>query len=142
MNVDAQTIDEYFANTGERENDLRSLDKLIQKYAPNLTQVLFHSTGSSVIGYGVVPYQTKSMKEPGEWPLISIANQKNHMALYICALTNGEYIAEKYKDSLGKVSTGKSCIRFKQYSDLNTLTLRNILKDLNAQYLRGEVLYA
>lgn len=54
--------------------------------------------------------------------------KKNYISIYICALEQGEYIAEKYKRLLGKVSVGKSCIRFKKLEDLNLNELKNILK--------------
>ncbi|MEK7618447.1 MAG: hypothetical protein AAB410_04875 [Patescibacteria group bacterium] len=47
---------------------------------------------------------------------------------YVCALENGEYIAEKYKKQLGKVSVDRSCIRFKKLEDINLEFLKNILK--------------
>jgi len=41
---------------------------------------------------------------------------------------DGVYIAEYYKDQLGNVSVGKSCIRFKKIEDLDIKTLQKILK--------------
>ena len=38
--------------------------------------------------------------------------QKRHLSLYICAVVDGGYIAEARAERLGKVSCGKSCIRF------------------------------
>jgi len=43
-------------------------------------------------------------------------------------LDNGEYVAEKNKHELGKVSVGKSCIRFKKVGDLNLDALKKIIK--------------
>lgn len=94
MNIQADTIDEYFAKTDERETDLRQLDELIRKSAPHLKRVLFKNMGNGVaIGYGLMAYQSGAVKEPGEWPLLALANQKHYMALYVCALIDGEYVA-------------------------------------------------
>jgi len=41
---------------------------------------------------------------------------------------HGEYIAEKHKKELGKVSVGRSCIRFKKVEDLNLKTLEKVIK--------------
>jgi hypothetical protein len=48
--------------------------------------------------------------------------------VYVCAVVDGKYIAETYKDDLGKVKVGKSCINFKKLSDLNFDTLKKVLK--------------
>jgi hypothetical protein len=47
--------------------------------------------------------------------------------LYVCAVHNGEYLAEKHAKELGKVSVGKSCIRFKKVEDLNLPVLKKII---------------
>lgn len=39
-----------------------------------------------------------------ERPIISLANQKNYISLYVCSIENSEYLAEKNKSKLGKVS--------------------------------------
>jgi hypothetical protein len=120
VNVQVKTRDEYFKSAGD--------DALIQKAAPKLKPVLFGGMTGMWLGYGMMPYQSKSMKEPGEWPVIAVANQKNYVSLYVTAVENGEYVAEKYKATLGKVSVGKSCIRFKKFEDLNLGGLNKLIK--------------
>lgn len=142
MNIQANTVDEYFAKTDEREPTLRELDALIRKSAPHLQRTLFKNMGNGVaIGYGMMPYQSSAMKEPGEWPLVALANQKHYMTLYICALIDGQYVAEKYKKELGNVNIGRSCIRFKKLEDIHRTALEKILIDLDARYAAGEKLY-
>ena len=143
MKIEVKTIDEYFIKTDEREQELRVIDKLIRDTAPKLPRVLFANMGGgAAIGYGIIPYQSSSMKQPGQWPILALANQKNYMALYVCALTNGKYIAETRKDELGKISVGRSCIRFKKVSDLNLGTVKSIVKDLERRYEIGEKLFS
>lgn len=138
----ANTREEYFAAADEREPDLRQLDMLIQEAAPHLKPTFVKSDYMTMLGYGMMPYQTKSMKEPGEWPLIALAAQKNHLSLYVCAVEkDGQYIAEKLQPRLGKVSCGKSCIRFKKVEDLNQETVRDMLAELDKRYAAGEKLY-
>jgi hypothetical protein len=80
-----------------------------------------------MLGYGNFKY--KNYKgEVIDWPTVALANQKNYISLYVCAVDNGQYIAEMYKDKLGKVSVGKSCIRFKKIEDLNLETLKKVIK--------------
>jgi hypothetical protein len=47
----------------------------------------------------------------------------------VCALNDGQYVAEKYKDQLGKVNVGRSCIRFRKIEDINLSILEAVLKE-------------
>lgn len=62
-----------------------------------------------------------------DWPIIALASQKNYISVYVCASDGKEYIAEKYKDKLGKVSVGKSCIRFKKLEDVDLNVLKEVV---------------
>lgn len=69
-----------------------------------------------------------------EWPVIALASQKNYVSVYVCAVDNGEYIAEKYKKDLsskagsGNVSVGKSCIRIKNLEDVDLKVLKKVIQ--------------
>jgi hypothetical protein len=93
------------------------------------------------IGFGMMPYHSSSMKTPGTWPLLGLANQKHYMALYVCAVIDGQYVAERHKDKLGNVDIGRSCIRFKKLSDVNLDFLASMLQELDVRYQRGEKLF-
>jgi len=140
MRIVAKSKAEYFDLSGERASDLVEVDRLILKYAPDVKPVDFDKFEYG-IGYGMMKYQSKSMKEASDWPLLALAVQKNHMALYACAVLDGEYVAEKYANKLGKVNCGKSCIRFKKASDLDETGLATMLKELNEHYKSGKKLY-
>lgn len=131
--VAAKTVDEYLASVPEdRKETINFLHEFIQKSAPSLKPHFAYN----MLGYG--SFQYKNYKgDVIPWPTVSLANQKNYISLYICAVENGEYIAEKYKQSLansvgkaklGKVSVGKSCIRFKKVGDLNLDALKEVIK--------------
>ena len=106
----------------ERKDIILTVDKLIQKTVPSLKPYFTYN----MLGYGA--FKTKNYKkEIIEWPVIALASQKNYISLYVCAILNGKYLAEDYKDRLGKVSVGKSCIRFKRLDDLNIDTLKKLL---------------
>jgi Domain of unknown function (DU1801) len=141
MNIDAKTREEYFVKTGEREPELRELDKLVREAAPDLEPVLFGGMSGKMLGYGMQSYKTKSMKEESQWPVVALAAQKNYISLYICALVDGQYMAEVYENRLGKVSCGKSCIRFKRLEDLNLDTTKDMLVEINRRFKNGDKLY-
>ncbi len=137
MKLEASSIEEFFNACGERETEMRKLDELIRSTAPSLKRQFHSSPSITMIGYGMFEYKTKS-GGGGEWPVVAIAPQKNHIGLYICAVKDGKYIAEIYKDKLGKVNTGKSCIRFKKSDDLNLDTVKKILKDIESDIKSGK----
>ena len=122
--VKAKSVQEYFDMLPpERRTQVEFLDTFIRKSAPGLKRAFSHN----MPGYGSFKYKNYK-KEIINWPIIALASQKNYISIYVCALEGGEYLAEKYKDELGKVSVGKSCIRFKKMKDLNLKTLKKIVK--------------
>lgn len=128
MRVDAKTIEEYFTKAGEREPMLRELDGLIQKNAPKLDRKIFANMGGgAAIGYGMMPYKFAN-GTISEWPLIALANQKNYVAVYVCAIKDGEYLAESHRENLGKASIGKSCIRFNKMEKINLDGLAEVIR--------------
>lgn len=122
--VKATSSKEYFAMLPEeRRKSMEFLHKFIRDTAPSLKPNFLYN----MPGYGSFPYKN-AKKEMIGWPIIALASQKNYISLYVCAVEKGEYIAEKNKDTLGKVSVGKSCIRFKKIEDLNLKTLEKVIK--------------
>lgn len=120
----AKTIKEYFSMLPtERREPMEFLHKFIQKTAPKLTPNFLYN----MPGYGSFKYKNHK-KEILNWPVIALASQKNYISLYVCAVDKGAYVAEKHKKELGKVSVGRSCIRFKKISDLNLKTLEKVLR--------------
>jgi hypothetical protein len=80
-----------------------------------------------MIGYGSFGY-LDSKKQKRDWPIIALANQKNYISIYVCGIAGEQYVAEKYEQELGKVSVGRSCIRFKKVEDVNLDTLKIVLQ--------------
>jgi uncharacterized protein YdhG (YjbR/CyaY superfamily) len=122
--VKAGSVASYIAGLpAERQAPIKALDKLIRKAVPKLKAHFAYN----MIGYGSFKYLNYK-KELIHWPTVALASQKNHYSIYLCALEDGKYIAEKYKKELGKVSVGKSCIRFKRPEDLDQKGLLKALR--------------
>lgn len=122
--VKAKSVKEYInALEPGRRSQILFLDDLIKKTSPNLKPHFAYN----MPGYGTFKYLNYK-KEEIDWPVIALASQKNYISIYVCALEGNVYIAEKYKDKLGKVSVGKSCIRFKDVKDLNLDELTKVIK--------------
>ena len=120
----AESVEEYLLSVPEdRKKDIDFIHDFIQKTVPGLKPYF----ASNMIGYGSFQY-LDSKKQIREWPIVALANQKNYISIYVCAITGDQYVAEKYEKELGKVSVGKSCIRFKKREDVNFDTLKNVLK--------------
>jgi hypothetical protein len=141
MHINVASREEYFEAAGPREGELRQVDAIIREYAPALIPGMSSGMGGSMLGSGEQPYQTTSMKEPGVWPVLLLAAQKRYLSLYVCAVIEGEYVAERYASELGNVSCGKSCIRFTKIDKLNLDTLKKMLNEVNVRYTAGEKLY-
>lgn len=119
----ATSVEEYLLGLDkERREIVEYLHNFIQKNAPQLTARFAYN----MLGYGSFPCRNYK-KELIDWPVIALASQKNYVSLYVCATDGSGYLAEKFKDTLGKVSVGKSCIRFKKIEDLNLTTLKKII---------------
>ncbi len=122
--VKAKSVKEYIAMLPEeRRVVVKFLDAFIKKTAPKLKSHFAYN----MLGYGSFKYKNHA-KKIIDWPTVAVANQKGYISLYVCAVEGGKYIAEKHAKDLGKVSVGKSCIRFKKIEDLNLKTLSKVIK--------------
>src|SRR3989344_4718288 len=122
--IKAGSVKEYLdAVPDERKEIMLFLHNFIKKTSPKLKSHFAYN----MLGYGSFPYLNYK-KEVVQWPVIALANQKNYVSLYVCSIDNGTYVAEKYKKELGKVSVGKSCIRFKKLEDINLPVLKKVIQ--------------
>jgi hypothetical protein len=122
--VKATTVEEYLAQVPpERQEIINSIHKLIKDTVPALKPHFAYN----MLGYGSFKYKDYKKRDI-DWPVIALANQKNYVSLYVCAVKDGEYLAEKHKDELGKVNVGRSCIRFKKIEDLYLENVKKVLK--------------
>lgn len=121
--TEAKTPDEYIAKIDEpRRDQIQLLHDLIRKTVPSQKPYII----SGMIGYGSIHYKTTSGRE-GDWCIIALANQKNYISVYICASDGKEYVAEKFKEALPKATIGRSCIRFKNPSDIDLDILKKVI---------------
>jgi hypothetical protein len=121
--VKAGSVEEYLAMLPqERRREILALDGLIKRVAPSLKRHF----AVNMIGYGSFKYKNYK-REIVDWPIVAVASQKNYISVYVCSIVDGRYVAEMFKDKLGKVSVGKSCIRFKKLDDVNLDGLGKII---------------
>ena len=132
---------DWFAAAGPREGELRSVDALVMAAAPGIDRQLVPMGSGHVLGYGLMPYRPRSAKETVQWPLIALAAQKRHLSLYVCAVVDGAYLAESRAGLLGRVSCGKSCIRFTSLDRVDTVALDQLVRDAVASTAEGRNAY-
>lgn len=113
----------------ERGDDLRKLDAAIRQRMPNAERHLYEGTfwgGSDqqIVGYGVMDYRNRSGDDV-EWFMVGLAEQKNHISMYVNAVEDGEYLLGQYEGKLGKARLGSASIAF---SSLEDIELDNLLE--------------
>jgi len=123
MQSKAKTVTQYLAELpADRRKAIEQVRAMIRKHLPKGYEEMMQY---GMIGYAVPlklypPGYHCKKDEP--LPFLSLASQKNNMALYMFCL----YVDEKdraqfqkeYKASGKKLDMGKSCIRFKKPEDL------------------------
>ncbi len=120
----AKSVEEYLKMVpADRTKEIDFLHDFIQKAVPKLKPYY----ASNMIGYGTFHY-LDSKKQKKDWPIISLANQKNYISIYVCTIVEDNSLAEKIKSDFGKLSKGVSCIRFKNLNEINLETLKTVLR--------------
>jgi hypothetical protein len=135
-------IEAWFDAAGPRGEELRRVDALVMEAAPGIDRQLVPVGAAGMLGYGLMPYKPRSAKETTMWPLIALAAQKRHLSLYVSAVVDGDYLAETRADRLGKVSCGKSCIRFTSLDEVDTEELSALVRDAVAATAAGDNAYS
>ena len=123
---------------GVRE-DIGTLDAEIAGVMAGQERVLWEGvfwggTNQHIIGYGTYHYVGRSGAS-GEWFIVGLAVQKNHLSLYVNASEDGMYLGKRYAERLGKVKAGSANLTFKRAADLDLAVLRELVgraRDLTA----------
>jgi len=123
MQSKAKTVDEYLETLpDDRAEIIAALRKVINKNLPKgFEETMQYGMISYVVPHTLYPegYHTNSKDA---LPFISIASQKNHIAVYHMTVYEGAlhdwFVKEFKKHSDKKLDMGKSCIRFKKPDDV------------------------
>lgn len=123
MQSKAKTPKEYINELPEdRRAAIKAVRAVIKKNLP--------SGYKEMIQYGMITYVVplttylKGYLDEKDVPLpyISLASQKNHMAVYLMNIyqvdKSENWFKSEYKKSGKKLDMGKSCVRFKKLDDL------------------------
>lgn len=109
MRSEAKTVDEYIDELqGERKEIIIWLREVLNTAVPGLHESM---------EYGMPTYNK------GE-KYFAFASQVQYASLYVSDLD----LLRSYKNKLGKVSLGRSCIRFRHLSDIDQKAVVELLK--------------
>ena len=108
MKYEVLTIAEYVNEIPrERKQIITRIIALIRNYFPNV---------KSSMKYNMPTFNG----------VCSVASQKHYISIYI----HQTDVLEKYRNELGNLNVGKSCIRFKNDEDFPEFTLEKIFREI------------
>jgi len=137
MQSKAATVDEYFeALPEDRQGPMTELRKVIRKNLPKGFE--------ECMSYGMVGYVVPHSLYPAGYhcdpklplPFLSIASQKNFIALYHMGLYANPDLLKWFTDEYGKhvktkLDMGKGCVRFKKVNDIPFALIGELLKKMS-----------
>ena len=116
------SVDEYLDS---RANDHQLVDcRVLMALFNKLTKEPPRMWGQSIVGYGSYRYTYKSGRT-GEAPLAAFAIRGRELVVYLDCEGSSKPLLTK----LGKHKMTKSCLYFKQLSDLNISILEQLVVD-------------
>ncbi len=128
-------VDDYLAELGS--DDVTALDAHITDVFAGTERVLWKGvfwggTEQSIIGYGDWTYRRPG-KPDVRWFMVGLAQQKNHISVYIMAVEDGQYVVKKYADTFAsgtgaKPKIGSSVVSFKRLSDVDLDALLQVVR--------------
>ncbi len=115
-----QTVEKYLQTLPNDRTEvfLKLRDTIAQNLPKGFVETIQYGMISYVVPLSLYP-QGYHVKEQTPLPFISIANQKNHIAIYHFGLYSNSNLLKWFMNeyplhSAQKLDMGKSCIRFKQ----------------------------
>ena len=141
MRSDAATVAEYVASLppGRRE----AIEEVRAAILANLPDGYEEAMNWGMISYQV-PLETYSDTYNGR-PLMyaALANQKNHMAVYLTAVyaeaETRDAFLDAYRATGKQLDVGRSCVRFKKLDDLPLDLIGKTIAETSVERFVGEV---
>jgi uncharacterized protein YdhG (YjbR/CyaY superfamily) len=140
----ASTVDEYLAELpDERRKAIAAVRDAILRYLPEGYE--------ETMQYGMISYIIPKSRYPETYngqplALASLANQKNHMAIYLNNVYSEpgskDWFRDEYAKTGKKLDMGQSCVRFRKLENLPVQLIgraiaRTSVDDFIAGYEKG-----
>ncbi|MDN4478379.1 hypothetical protein [Demequina lignilytica] len=118
----ADDVDAFLA-ASPRAGTLQAVDAALRAGMPGAPRTLWRGvfwggTDQAIVGYGDIR-QPRPRGADVDWFLIGLAEQKNHVSLYVNAVADGAYLAHRYAERLGRVKVGSAVVTFRRLEDLD-----------------------
>lgn len=122
---------DVFLGHARMAGDLARLDEVIREVFPEEDRVLWRGrmwggTEQAIVGYTTV-VQSRPRGDDVEWFLVGLAEQKNHLSVYVNAVEDGVYLVQARAASLGRVKVGAAAVTFRSVSDIDLDEFRALL---------------
>lgn len=139
MQIPAISIEDYISKIPEERQ--KAFKKLFDTVNDNLPEGFTGNVSYGMVGWGVPlkTYPAGYHCTPGSpLPFMSIASQKNFIALYHMGMYASPellewFVAEYPKHSKRKLDMGKSCVRFKKADDIPFDLIAKLAKKMTVQ---------
>jgi hypothetical protein len=139
MQIQAVSIEDYLSKIPEERQEI--FKKLYETIGDNLPEGFSGNISYGMVGWGVPlkTYPAGYHCAPGTpLPFISIASQKNfialyHMGMYAKPELLNWFVEEFPKYSKRKLDMGKSCVRFKKIDEIPLELLAELSKKMTVE---------
>lgn len=140
MHSEAKTMEKYLEELpDDRKKPMEALLGILQKHLPKgFEGRMMYGMITFVVPLKTYPsgYHVNKGKEP--LPFISLANQKNYIALYHSGIYAKpeleEWFRKEYKERVPKkLDMGKSCIRFKNMDQIPYSLIEELAKKVTVE---------
>ena len=135
MDVQAQILAYIAAQSEQKRNDLQTIHEILVEMIPN-GKLWFISgkddSGRTVsnpsIGYGTQTMTYADGKTRDFYQIGTSANSAG-ISVYVMGLKDKKYLAEHYRERIGKASVTGYCIKFKTLAAIELGTLVDAMRD-------------
>ena len=135
MKSEAKTIQGYLSEMPpDRRKAIETVRKTILENLP--------SGYEEALNWGMITYQVPLEVYPDTYnkkPLMyaALANQKNHMAVYLTAIYMDEKLSQDfektYRETGKRFDVGKSCVRFRKLDDLPLPVIAKCIRSMDME---------
>jgi hypothetical protein len=107
----------------DRREEIRALDAALAPIFEGRERamwegVFYGGTQQRILGYGLYRYRGRSGAE-GEWFVVGIAVQKDHLTLYVTGAEDGQSLIKRDGPRLGKAKLGSGSATFRHLADVD-----------------------
>lgn len=136
MQIQASSPDEYVTKLPpERQQPVQKLRKVISENLPKgFEETISYGTIGYVVPHSIYP-QGYHCNPDLPLPFMSVASQKNYIALYHSGVYADkkleEWVKEEFQKKSVKLDMGKSCIRFKKPDEIPYDIIGKLVKKIS-----------